>query len=928
MRLLTITFALVLSYCSAVFGEPIQIADLQRSTPVSFEKEILPIFRQSCLACHSDSEANGELVMETPDKLRVGGDSGAAIVPGNAAESLLLKLAAHQEESFMPPPDNDVNAPTLTSQQLGLLRLWINQGANAGSQSESPSPQQWKSIPKNLGPVYTAVISPDGQYVAASRANQLFIYHLASGRLVGTLVDSSLESPAAHRDLIQSLAWGRDSTMLASGGFREVKIWEKPLDARTGSFPTGSMTTALATSVDLKWLATARADHAIQLWNLETAQAGPKLTGHQDTITSLCFTPDGHRLISASLDKTIRSWNYVEESQAEVLDVPTPIHAIELVPSVSPTKDAPHPPQLLVAGGTDKVLRAWSVPSSDAPDSWSLLEPKEIGTHDDAITSLASIPGHPKQVYAASLDGTIRSWDLNEPKQLGSFNHEGPVFDIAVRSDGKRIASVSDNHTVRLWDDSGKQIAEMKGAPNAQQYSSRMKHALDAAEQRLTIVQQRLTAVEEVLKNRLAAKEVADMEVAAAVALIAEKNEALETVAAETSESEPTTEAPQPKGAPADDKSKLDTAEKELADAESAHQLALKRQTSEAVAVQASQTKVTTVKALVAQAEANKKDVQQRVDEAKQKAVASERPLRSVSFSPDGTNLATAGEYPTVQLWNAETGSALGELGESSTPLFPISFLDNDRLASSHGSTETVVWDVNPEWRIRRTIGSAKSGDLFADRITSLDINLEATRLLVGSGLPSRSGELSLIDLADGSLIHHLPKAHSDVVACARFSPDGHQIASAGTDKFVLLWNLNDEQPLKKFEGHSDYVLGVAWSEDAKSIVTVSSDRTIKTWTMETAEQSRTISNFGKDVTSTRFVGSSGNIISSCGDGIVRLQVASNGATTRTFNAGVWLHCVDATSDGQMVIAGGDNGRLFVWDGTNGKQLQAITVGQ
>ena len=51
------------------------------------------------------------------------------LVPGGGAKSQLFLVAAHQSDSVMPPDDNDVGAKNLTPHELGLLRLWIDQGA-------------------------------------------------------------------------------------------------------------------------------------------------------------------------------------------------------------------------------------------------------------------------------------------------------------------------------------------------------------------------------------------------------------------------------------------------------------------------------------------------------------------------------------------------------------------------------------------------------------------------------------------------------------------------------------------------------------------------------------------------------------------------------------------------------------------------------
>ena len=75
---------------SPVPGPPITVDQLQRAEPVSFEKEILPVLQKNCLACHSASERQGGLILETPAGILKGGDNGPAVTPGNSANSLLL----------------------------------------------------------------------------------------------------------------------------------------------------------------------------------------------------------------------------------------------------------------------------------------------------------------------------------------------------------------------------------------------------------------------------------------------------------------------------------------------------------------------------------------------------------------------------------------------------------------------------------------------------------------------------------------------------------------------------------------------------------------------------------------------------------------------------------------------------------------------
>src|SRR5690349_18909437 len=211
----------------------IDIAEIKRDGEVDFEKEILPIFRRNCLACHSATEAQSDLVLESPQTILKGGSEGPAVVPGKGSDSRLLKLASKQKEPFMPPPDNDVKAKPLTPQELGLIKLWIDQGAK-GEVKAASREIAWQPLPAGINPIYAVAITADGQYAAASRANQIFLVHVPSKRELGRLTDPSLLSGGIYKqpgvadlDLIQSLKFSPDGTWLASGGFRTVKLWHK-----------------------------------------------------------------------------------------------------------------------------------------------------------------------------------------------------------------------------------------------------------------------------------------------------------------------------------------------------------------------------------------------------------------------------------------------------------------------------------------------------------------------------------------------------------------------------------------------------------------------------------------------------------------------------------------------------------------------------
>lgn len=88
---------------------------------VSFASDILPIFESRCIGCHGGERTQEGLDLKTHASLIAGSDNGPVVVPGDAANSLLVEMVATQK---MPK-----RGPKLTPPQIQLITDWINQGA-------------------------------------------------------------------------------------------------------------------------------------------------------------------------------------------------------------------------------------------------------------------------------------------------------------------------------------------------------------------------------------------------------------------------------------------------------------------------------------------------------------------------------------------------------------------------------------------------------------------------------------------------------------------------------------------------------------------------------------------------------------------------------------------------------------------------------
>ncbi len=262
---------------------------------LDYFRDVYPFLKTNCISCHNKTTTKADLNMETPEMMKKGGESGPSIVPGRSAESLVVQASLHQHDMEMPPGNNKSGAVNLKPAEIALLKLWIDQGAKSSVQQERQV--AWQALSSSVDPIYTVAMTKDGRYAACGRSNRIFVYDLATRQFVAQITDAREKSGTAHRALVQSLAFSPDGTRLASGSFREVKIWRlepgkaaataakvtsAPADeALLKKISTAGKVTVLssAMSADGKQVATGCSDGSVRVWDASTAKPVIELRG-------------------------------------------------------------------------------------------------------------------------------------------------------------------------------------------------------------------------------------------------------------------------------------------------------------------------------------------------------------------------------------------------------------------------------------------------------------------------------------------------------------------------------------------------------------------------------------------------------------------------------------------------------------------------
>ena len=441
---------LALHAADAPNPKSIPIAKVKHAGPVDFEREVLPILKNNCLACHNQTKPKGGLVLETPPTILKGGDGGPAVVPKKPGESLLLKAASHQDpDLMMPPADNKVAAQPLKPEELGLLQLWIEQGAKGEVRASAPI--VWQPVPSGLSAIYAVALTRDGQFAACGRGNQIFVYHVPTGRLAARLNDPQLQKTsnagAAHRDTVNALAFSPDGTTLASGGYREVKLWRRAKATEKFKLPAG--TDLVATSADAKWIATASTNGEVRLLDSggKLARTIPSAGGR---VAALKFAP-GTNVLAVARGKILEFISVPTGATNARVELPAEMTALSFTG-----------PSTILAAGADSVIRLMGAATNGA----ELAVLRELKS-PSPVAFLEASAAATNRFIAGRADGGVFVWDLTAEKIVAEVKHGSALTALAMRPDGKCFASAGGT-AAKLWKlGETNAIAELKGDGHA-----------------------------------------------------------------------------------------------------------------------------------------------------------------------------------------------------------------------------------------------------------------------------------------------------------------------------------------------------------------------------------------------------------------------------------------------------------------------------
>ena len=263
-------------------------------------------------------------------------------------------------------------------------------------------------------------------------------------------------SPAAHSTphlYISSLmTWSRDSVMSQTwkDQFSRAPSFTYTNIGNTMTVPLMTIhdcdAFAVAFSRDGTRIVSGSVNGSMRVWDAWTGKKLKTFDGHTDAVTSVAFSSDGTRIVSGSFDKSVRVWDALMGKELKSLHGHT-----DNVKSVAFSSDGTR----IVSGSADKSVRVWDVSTGNE---------KTLSGHTDNVRSV-TFSSDGTRIVSGSDDNSVRVWDAWTGKELKRLNgHTDRVQSVAFSSDGTCIVSGSDDRSVRVWDAStGKGLKIING---------------------------------------------------------------------------------------------------------------------------------------------------------------------------------------------------------------------------------------------------------------------------------------------------------------------------------------------------------------------------------------------------------------------------------------------------------------------------------
>jgi WD40 repeat protein/serine/threonine protein kinase len=579
-------------------------------------------------------------------------------------------------------------------------------------------------------------------------------------------------------------------------------------------------------SPDGRFIASGSQDHTIRVWDAASGQLLRTLEKHSHWVRSVAWSPDGRFLASGSDDNTVRIW---DAANGQLLRTLTGHESW-----INHVKWSPDG-RYVISASHDGTLRIWEVSTGEVIRTMY---------HTPAASSVAW--SHDGSYIVSGSDGALRLRHAGTGKLLHRLiGHTGWVGDVMWSPDDRYIVSASADNTVRMWDAAtGAMLRVLSGHTeyvNTTVWSPDGRYVVSGGWDDVIIIWLARTG------ERLAT--------------LTGHKDGVWSVA-------------------------WSSDGRFLASGSADGTIRIWGLNRTASAVTPTRTSTP-----VAGAAVPVRMIELRT------LTGHEKRVQSVAWSPDGRFLASGADDNTVRVWDVETGQLLQTLtGKATVAWSP----DGRYLAAGSDDNTVRVWDAANGQLLQTLTG-------HTSWINRVKWSPDGRRVITASS----DGTVRIWEASTGKVTHTLD--HRPAASSVAWSHDGKYIAS-GSNGTIRLRDAKTGQLLRTLSGHTSWVGDVMWSPDDRYIVSGAADNTVRLWDAATGEMLRVLSGHTRYVNNTAWSPDGRYIASGGSDDIIIIWSTQTGERLATLSGHedvVWS--VAWSPDGRYLASAGSDGTVRIW---------------
>jgi WD40 repeat protein len=406
--------------------------------PVSFYKDVMPVFKKSCTGCHHPGKLKGQLDLTTYEAAIKGGKHGALVKAGDLKSSTLMEEISGDEPSM--PKEGD----PLSKDEIALIERWITQGAKDDTPASAKSLKPSEPPTYAVAPLISALTwSPDGKLLAVSGYHEVLLHSADGSNLIARLLG---ESPR-----IESLAYSPDGKLLGVAGsaparFGEIQLWNTASNSLEKSYKVSTDSIyGLSFSPQADRVAVGCADKTVRVIALADGKELLKFDNHSDWIFATIWTLDGKRLVTGSRDRAMK---LIDASNGQFID-----DINKLIEGVMCL--VRHPKEDVVAYGGDLgVTRIYKISDNQGRTAANndVNLKKQFDRLPGAVHSLAyNSDGTLLVVGGAGPEVPV--FNSSDGKRVATLKgHSGAIFSVAFNSKTNLVATGGFDGTIRIYE--------------------------------------------------------------------------------------------------------------------------------------------------------------------------------------------------------------------------------------------------------------------------------------------------------------------------------------------------------------------------------------------------------------------------------------------------------------------------------------------